>query len=226
LVNESKFGERAESYGAVALRLIAGVYGLDYSMVAKIAAVGGSTTSRSLLRALREKFGVEDKHLSLVYRGCNHGQRMKLLRKAVGKGRRVHVNEYTGKDSADAMAEADLILFGLDRSEPVLTREQVEGWRDFGERPVLMIDFNTMGSIERSIGEIDGVTLVDATEIERLVSRHADGLWHDRAFREIVEEVESAIAADAAAAVLDESSCRWCCRSDEAVGVSAFAPLK
>lgn len=214
LVNERKFGERAEGYGAVALRLVACEYELEYSTVSNIAAVGGSTTSRSLLHALREKFGVDDRHLSLVYRGCNHGQRMKLLRKAVGKGRRVHVSEYTGKDAAKAMAGADLILFGLDRSEPVLTREQVEGWRDFGKRPVVMIDFNTMGSIEHSIGEIAGVTLVDAGEIERLVNRHADGLLHDDSFREMVSEVESEIAADAVEL------------ADGSAGVCAFASLK
>ncbi len=200
LVTENRFGKWAESYGAAALRLIAHENNLDYTKLTKIAAVGGSTTSRSLLHALRKRFAVDDKHLALVYRGCNHGSRMKLLRKAVGKGRRVHVNEYTDPDAGQAMAEADLIVFGLDRSEPVLTKSQVEGWRDFASRPVIMIDFNTMGSIEREIGEIPGVTLIDAEEIERLVNRHADNLMNDEEFRKVVNDVEGLIRQEAGSA--------------------------
>ena len=194
LVSDSAFGKWAESYGAVALRLIASEYGFEYTSMPKIAAVGGSTTSRSLLQALRMRFDVVDKHLALVYRGCNHGSRMKLLRKSVGNGKRVHVNEYTDPEAAQAMADADVILFGLDRSEPVLTRDQVEAWRDFSDRSVVMIDFNTMGSIEHEIGEIPGVTLIDASEIERLVNLHAESVMDDEDFRDVMHEVEAHIS--------------------------------
>ena len=88
--------------------------------------IGGSTTSRSILQSLYTQFSVKESAVTLVYRNHQGGQ-MKLLRKAVGRGRRLRTQSYTDPTVIEAIADADLVYYGIDREEPVLDPEMLRG---------------------------------------------------------------------------------------------------
>jgi len=119
LREETTWGDYAPDYCSVALAGVASDAQLDFS-TAQIVVVGGSTTSAGVLRALMSKFGVPDRQLTLIYRGHSRGGQMKMLRKAIGNGRRVRVQSYDEPQVARIIGEADVVVFGLDRKEPVL----------------------------------------------------------------------------------------------------------
>jgi glutamyl-tRNA reductase len=150
--------------------------------------VGGSTTSRSVLQALYEKFDVAEPQVTLVYRTHQGGQ-MKLLRKAVGRGRRVRVNSYDEAAVRSAILDADVVHFGIDRNEAVLDRAALDDARDFTERPLWVLDFNTAGST-RDIATRPGVHLWNAVQLDAEVDCFADALCHKEHFPQIVQETE------------------------------------
>lgn len=150
--------------------------------------VGGSTTSRSVLESLYTAFHVKPAGVTLIYRSHQGGQ-MKLLRKAVGHGRRLRVHDYTEPAAYAAIAEADVVFFGIDRAEPVLDRATLTGLRDLAQRPLYVVDFNTAGST-RDIGDVEGVRQWTAAELDAEVGRFAAAMCARREFPEIVQEAE------------------------------------
>jgi glutamyl-tRNA reductase len=153
--------------------------------------IGGSTTSRSILAALTDRFEVPHGQLTLVYRD-HHGQ-MKLLRTAIGHGRRLRVHAYTEPGVLQAIGEADFVYFGIDQNEPVLDPAVLHGLRDFAARPLTIVDFNSFGSL-RDAAAPSGVTIWRASDLEGAVARHAAELCARNEFGRAVEDAEEWIA--------------------------------
>jgi glutamyl-tRNA reductase len=161
--------------------------------------IGGSTTSRSVLHTLYETFGAKERDVTLAYRSHQGGQ-MKLLRKAVRHGRRLRVGQYDEAAVLEAIADADVVHFGIDRPEAVLTPERVCGLRDLAARPLYVVDFNTAGST-RGLEEVPGVKVWTAAALDREVERFAERMCSEAEFPQIVQEAEQWIESQAPATV-------------------------
>ncbi len=140
----TSFGRFATGYCAAALDRICEVDGLLPAHLHHVT-IGGSTTSRSVLVALREDHDVPPARLTAIYRD-HHGQ-MKQLRAAVGGGRRLRVHAYHDERVLRAVADADVVYFGIDQAEAVLDPGALAGLRDFDARPLTLVDFNSFGSL-------------------------------------------------------------------------------
>ena len=161
---------------------------------AQCVVIGGSTTSRSILRALTEQFDVPSRQLTLIYRGGGRHRLMKLLRKAIGNGRRILVDRYSDPAVAHAVASADVVFLGVDRKEPILRSAQLADLRDYSARPLTIIDFNTFSSTE-SITAIDGIRIIDARQLEARVDRFAEAIMDRAELRSVVDAAQHAILA-------------------------------
>jgi len=174
----------------------------------KILVIGGSTTSRSILSTLTRQFDVSTRQLTLAYRGHSGGQ-IKLLRKAIGNGKRLRVGAYTEPSVMKAIADSDIVFFGIDRDEPVLHADDVRGLRDFGERPLTVIDFNTFSSTT-GLEEVDGIELVNAKLLDLEVESYADAMCESSEFAEAVAAAEAWIVDNAPASNGDFSRPKAC----------------
>jgi glutamyl-tRNA reductase len=154
--------------------------------------IGGSSTSRSVMETLFERFDVQHSQMSLVYRN-HHGGQLKLLRKAIGNGKRIKVSAYTEQAVIKAISEADVVYFGIDRNEKVLDAETLRNLRDFTKRPLTIIDFNTFGSTS-GVAAVAGVTLWNAEQLEKEVAGYAAKMCAEESFAQAVEETEAWIA--------------------------------
>lgn len=162
----------------------------------QIVVIGGSTTSRSILQILVERFDVPSENLTLIYRGGGRRRLMKLLRRVIGRGRQLLVHKYHEPAVASAIANADVVLLGVDRKEPILTSSNIGGLRDYTVRPLTIVDFNTFSSCEESISDIAGITVINAAQLEAEVARYADALFDNDELHEGVEAAERIIEAE------------------------------
>jgi len=151
--------------------------------------IGGSTTSRSILRTLYQRFAVKESNVTLVYRNHQGGQ-MKSLRRAVGHGRRLRTQDYSDRAVIEAVADADVVHFGIDREEPVLSADVLCGLRDYAQRPLFILDFNTAGSTE-GLETLPGVRLWRADQLDAEVQAYAEASCADQEFPQIVQETEA-----------------------------------
>jgi siroheme synthase-like protein len=152
--------------------------------------IGGSTTSRSVLTALRMDHHVPERQLAVVYRQ-HHGQ-MKELRAALGSGRRLRVHGYRDERVLHAVAGADLVVFGIDQTEPVMDAATLLGLRDLAARPLTVVDFNSSGSVA-GITEDPGtghVRFWSGRDLDRAVAAHVAITITRPGFAEAVEEAE------------------------------------
>jgi hypothetical protein len=154
--------------------------------------VGGSATARSLLRGLFEHVDVRPTDTTLVYRAHQGGQ-ARQLRGVIGNGRRLRTDSYGSREVLNAIADADIVYYGIDRDEPVLTAAELAGLRDFSARPLVVVDLNTAGST-RGLAQVAGVTLWTAEQIDAEVQAFADELAGQEAFPQIVQEAEAWVA--------------------------------
>jgi glutamyl-tRNA reductase len=153
--------------------------------------IGGSTTSRSVLAALVEAHEVPQRQLTLVYRD-HHGQ-LKQLRSALGSGKRLRVHSYSEDAVLHAIAEADVVYFGIDQAEPVLDAQTLLGLRDFAAHPLTVVDFNSFGSVAR-LEQRNGVRMWSARELDQAVAAHAALAMTHSGFANAVEDAEAWIA--------------------------------
>ena len=180
------WNELAPAYCYASISRIAGDSGFDFTKCRHLV-IGGSTTSRSIIEELCQRFGVDKRNITLAYRGHTGGQ-MKLLRKAIGSGTRLRVQCYSQQEIINAIADSDVVFFGIDRDEPVLNMQELKHLRDYESRPLLIIDFNTAGSVAAI--DIPGVTLYKAEQLEEEVNDFADDLCQSADFIEAVRHVE------------------------------------
>ncbi len=155
----------------------------------KLLVIGGSTTSRNILSALTCRFDISTRQLTLAYRGHGGGQ-IKRLRKAIGNGARLRVGSYAEPAVLKAIADADIVFFGIDRDEPVLSGEQIRDLRDFSARGLTVVDFNTFHSTT-GIEAISGVTMIDAEQLDESVQAYASAMCDLPEFVCAVREAEN-----------------------------------
>ncbi|MDO8630937.1 MAG: ferrochelatase [Phycisphaerales bacterium] len=185
---ETDWGHFAPDHCFAALARIVPSLDLD-NAPCRAVVIGGSTTSAALLRTLTERFDVPSSRLTLLYRGHKHGGQIKLLRKAIGNGRRIRVQSYGEPRVTRILAGADVVFFGIDHREPVLHAEQLRGCRDFESRPLTIIDFNTFGSTS-GLETLEGVSLVPAELLEAEAEAFADQMCATPHFAKAVEAAE------------------------------------
>ena len=185
---ETAWGKHDPGYCYAALKRLEDAHGLTFAGQ-QHCVIGGSTTSRSVLETLFESFDVHDRQMAFVYRS-HHGGQMKLLRKAVRNGKRVRVDNYKQPAALAAIAEADVVYYGIDYDEPVLDADLLRGLRDFGERPLTIVDFNTFGST-RGLHAIPDVTVIDAQKLEEEVNAYAQAMLDDAEFAPAIDQAES-----------------------------------
>jgi glutamyl-tRNA reductase len=152
--------------------------------------IGGSATSRSILTQLCRRHEVPQRQLILIYRD-HHGQ-MSQLRAAVGCGRRLRVHSYSERRVLRAIADADFVFFGMDQPHPVLTTSEIHGLRDFTERPLTMVDFNSSGSVSGAPPE--GVHLWTPEALDQAVAAHTAITATRKGFTDAVAQAEEYIA--------------------------------
>jgi protoheme ferro-lyase/glutamyl-tRNA reductase len=181
----------SRGFCAAALSRVHDLTGADLERCRHVV-IGGSATSRSVLFTLSERFQVPSRQMTLVYRD-HHGQ-MKLLRSAIGTGKRLRVHSYSERSVIQAIADADFVFFGIDHSEPVISAEMLAGVRDFPGRPLVVVDFNDSGSVNE-LDTIDGISVWTADDLDRAVESYADVMCADSQFARAVEQAESWIEA-------------------------------
>jgi glutamyl-tRNA reductase len=183
---ETTWGRFCTGYCFAALSRLHEVGGARFNECRHVV-IGGSTTSRSVVETLSDHFQVPHRQMTLVYR-CNHGQ-MKLLRSAIGNGKRLRVNSYAERGVIKAIADADFVFFGIDHPEPVLDATELLGLRDYGERPLQIVDFNSFGSLS-DFDTRDGLSIWSAADLDRAVAAYAEILGAREQFLRAVVEAE------------------------------------
>jgi hypothetical protein len=130
--------------------------------------------------------------MTLVYRD-HHGQ-MRLLRAAIGSGRRLRVHGYSDPQVLEAIRDADFVYFGIDHAEPVLDPAVLHDLRDYRSRPLTVVDFNSCGSMSTT-GELPiGVELWRERDLDRAVADYAAEAFASDAFAEAIDAAETWIA--------------------------------
>jgi ferrochelatase len=176
----------SHSYCLAALRRVHELDGTHMDQSRHVV-IGGSATSRSILSALAEHFDVPRSRMTLVYRG-HHGQ-VKLLRRAIGHGKRLRVQSYSDPAVVDAIADTDFVYFGVDSQQPILDPQTLSRLRDFAQQPLRVVDFNTFGSIG-STQAPPGLTVWTADELDLAVAAFAEALRSQERFARAVDEAE------------------------------------
>jgi glutamyl-tRNA reductase len=184
------FGRFSIGYCAAALTRVCEADGLLPASL-RHATIGGSTTSRSVLQALRADHHVPTAQLTAVYRE-HHGQ-MKQLRAALGSGRRLRVHSYADERVLCTIADTDVVYLGIDQADPVLEARSLAGLRDFRVRPLTLVDFNAFGSLGASAAP-EGVRIWSAAEIDDAVAAHAAITTSRSGFAAALGEAEAWIA--------------------------------
>lgn len=154
--------------------------------------IGGSVTASSVIDALQEHFGVDSRRITAIHRTRSRGVQIKRLKKALHKGDRITVDQYSDQPVLDAIAKADVVFFTTDSRTPLIDGDTIAGLRNLEERPMTIVDFNTFDSTE-GVERIESITLITAADLENEIQHFADGLLNCPAFRAARDCVERAI---------------------------------
>ncbi len=192
---QTAWGEFDPGYCYAALSRVAEKTGLSFAD-SRCVVFGGSTTSRSVLSALADRFEVPTRTITLVYRGHGSGQ-MKLLRKTIGNGKRLRVGSYGDRAALDAVVNADVVILGIDAEQPVLSADDIRDRSDFNQRPLTIIDFNSFGST-KGMETLEGVTVWSQQQLDAEVVAYGEGMCAEAHFAQAVEEAEQWIVNHAA----------------------------
>lgn len=186
---ETAWGEFSTGYCTAA---IARVFEVDGVMADELrhVVIGGSTTSRAVLSALTEQYRVPPRRITAVYRD-HHGQ-LKQLRAALGNGKRLRVHSYLDERVLRAIADADVVFFGIDQTEPVIEASALLHSRDLAARPLTVVDFNSFGSIDED-ADLDGVRLWTAGQLDQAVAAHVAIMTTRAGFARAAEQAEARI---------------------------------
>jgi ferrochelatase len=177
LREQTEWGRFTPSYCHAALSRIAPAIGLDRPGGCRCVVIGGSTTSCAVLEALAGGFGVPGRHLTLLHRGHGHDGHLKMLRRAIGSGRRRRVHKYSERSVIEAIADADAVFIGLDRREPAA-------------RPLAIVDFNMFGST-KGLQDVDGVRVWTTEELETAAAAFAETMCESAEFARAAEAAET-----------------------------------
>lgn len=162
--------------------------------------IGGSTTSKKILRALARDGA---RHVTFFYRGAARKDIVRFVRSAAPHATRLCVHRYDDPRVIEAIGRADVVVLGLDGRTAVLRRDAIADLRDFVGRPLTVVDFNTHGSTA-GLEAVDGVTLIGDEAIReaaalagRRVQRSPGFVATMAAVRDAIEAVVGRISAGA-----------------------------
>jgi oxygen-independent coproporphyrinogen-3 oxidase len=189
LREETEWGRFDPDYCYATLGRIVKTTGLDLADC-RCTVIGGSTTSCGILSTLAGRFEVSPRQLTLLHRGHSHGGHLKMLRKAIGHGRRIRVGSYSEKAVIQAIADSDVVFFGIDRREPVLQAEQIRDCRDFAQRPLTIFDFNLFSST-KGLESVEGIHLYEAKDLEAAAAAFAEEMSSSDQFARAVRSAET-----------------------------------
>lgn len=195
VAEHTAWGDFSAGYCAAALARVFEADGIRPEELRHVV-VGGSTTSRSVLTALRFEHHVPERQLAVIYRQ-HHGQ-MRKLRSALGSGgRRLRVHGYRDGRALHALASADLVVFGIDQTDPVMDVETLLGLRDLSAWPLTVVDFNSSRSIAGVADHPDARRLRFWSEkdLDRAVAAHVAITTTRPGFSGAVAEAEARIHA-------------------------------
>jgi len=183
---ETAWGKFGPGYCLAALSRVCDVGGARLESYRHVI-IGGSATSRSILCTLSKRFQVPQRQMTLVYRD-HHGQ-MKLLRAALGQGKRLRVHSYSDPDVLGLIAQAEFVYFGIDYPEPVLDPTMLAGLRDFSQQPLTIVDFNSFGSMNGENAP-QGIAVWTAADLDQAVAAYADSMCRNELFAQAFREAE------------------------------------
>jgi ferrochelatase len=141
----------------------------------RIVVLGGSSTSRSLLRSMVQRQGVDPGRIVVAYRGEGRQGLVRELRQLMGDSPRLRIDRYDDPAVLRAIGEATHVFIGSDGREPFLRRKEIEQLRHFPDLPLTIVDFNLHRSTA-GLEAIPGIRVFSAVEIDQAVSAYAQGL--------------------------------------------------
>ncbi|MEM9165467.1 MAG: ferrochelatase [Planctomycetota bacterium] len=177
------------SFGEAALS------GLGIAPTGDVVIIGGSTTSKKVLRTIAD---AGTSHLTFIYRGAARKDIVRYVRSAAPHAIRLCVHRYDDQQVLDAIAHADTVVFGLDNRLPVIQRSQIEQLRDFARRPLTVVDFNAFGSTQ-PLDAIDGVRVFDSGMVRRAAEARGAQIRSSSGFVDALSRVRAAIGHEHAA---------------------------
>lgn len=151
--------------------------------------VGSSTTSRTCVEVLEETYHVDPELVTFFHRCHKSNGQVKSIRRAVQGCHRRRVNDYADPEITETVAHASLAIFGIDRDQPVLDGDVLRELRQGIERPLVVLDFNTMGSTQ-NLATGDGITFYDARRLEHAVRLYSAKMRKDPVFWRAICQVE------------------------------------
>ncbi len=192
LRKQTAWGSYSPGYAQIALQYVADRMKFDW-LNCRVAVIGGSTTSAGVLRALTDQFGLPSKQITLVHRGHKNGNHLKVLRKAIGQGKRIRVQNYNEAVVDRLISDVDIVIFGLDSETPLIDEARFKRVRGASSKALTIVDFNTFGSTA-GLATLPNVALLAMDEIEKAVNANATALSTDETFLAACSAAEDWIA--------------------------------
>lgn len=190
----SAWGDFSPSYCLAAMEGVFHCVDRERVLAGEVVVVGSSNTSRTSIEHLARDFKVDPKRITFFHRCHKSNGQLKMLRRAVHGCRRRRVESYRGAEVHEAISRATLVIYGMDSAEPVLSAEELRDLRKQAQGPLVILDFNTLGSTT-GIESSGNVACFGAHHLEIAVQEHAERMQREPRFWEAVNEVESLIAA-------------------------------
>ncbi len=158
-----------------------------------IVIIGSSSTTRSCVEHLEQDFGVDPDQITFFHRCHKSNGTVKAVRRASMGCHRKKVDDYPCEEVFNAIRQATLVIWGIDRDKPVMNAEKLQDLRKENPIPLAMLDFNTLGSTE-GVTSSEKLTFLDAQTLEAGVRAYAQKMEADPDFWRAVDEVEFHIA--------------------------------
>jgi glutamyl-tRNA reductase len=133
------------------------------------AVIGGSTTSASVLETLTGTLGLAPARVALACRAGRSGALSKRLAAGARGGRVLRVERYDDPAVLGAIGGADAVFLAADQREAILSGAQLAGSRDLSARGMVVVDFNTFGSLSAGPA-VPGLRVFGAAELEAEVA--------------------------------------------------------
>jgi glutamyl-tRNA reductase len=134
---------------------------------ARVVVLGaGSLGTGSLHALIDERRGQQPGEVVLINRTREHAEEL-----AANVSSSVTVRVADLESLADEIAGARLVISTIETDEPLVEASHVGGRRD---QPVLILDLGMPRSVEHSVGEIEGVDLLDISDLRSAVQQAID----------------------------------------------------
>lgn len=154
--------------------------------------IGSSGTTRSCVEHLEQDFEVHPNQITFFHRCHQSNGTVKAVRRASMGCHRKKVEDYQSEEIYQAIGQASLVIWGIDRDHPVLNADQFHQYRADNPTPLAMLDFNTLGSTEGLDSE-EKLAFLDAQALEAEARAYALRMESNPDFWRALDEVETHI---------------------------------